>query len=151
MKLVPLNSKWEECLKLLDVIGFSGKVGAGSLNYVIAGAFLHDQPNTALRLLKRLVSQHYAPSDVTKSAYFAWAKRKGLDQVMEMLAFFRDNDFFMSLEVAKDLRLWMEKEAPEKWTGKFITLTPKYAHCIPIFLNQNFLLFEDCFTFFYIS
>ncbi|OQV23717.1 Mitochondrial ribonuclease P protein 3 [Hypsibius exemplaris] len=119
------TSRWEECLKLLDIIEFTGRPSPTALSYVITGAFAHDHPSTALRLLKQLSTLHgtFGPAEMAFTAWFAYAKSKGLPTVMEMLTFTRDYEWFIPLEVARDLKAWFEKE--QGWMAKFTTLSPR--------------------------
>jgi hypothetical protein len=121
------TSKWEECIKLLDMIDFSGKAGPVAVSYVIVAAFANNSANTAMRLLRRLKGDQFCPSMAAFSAWFQWAKRQGYSTVKDMLVFTKEAEWYLPFESVKELRQWMEKEQNDKWIGKFTTISSKFV------------------------
>ncbi|GAU87294.1 hypothetical protein RvY_00172-2 [Ramazzottius varieornatus] len=119
------TTKWKDCFSLLKMMDFTGRAGPMAVSFTMAGAFLNKDCEAAMKLVGRLREQQFSPSAVGFAAWFQYAKAVGYEAVKQMLSCIRDSEWYLPLEVVKDMKSYFESLPEYKWTGKFTTMTLK--------------------------
>ncbi|XP_055330201.1 mitochondrial ribonuclease P catalytic subunit-like isoform X2 [Paramacrobiotus metropolitanus] len=149
------TSQWKECIRLREIIQVLDAVGPTVNGKIVAGAFLHDDPDTAGEFLRVIQTAKQALIPVALIAWYDYACRIGQVEVMKMLEHTRNAEWFIPLEVANKLKARMESQADEdgyRWRGRFTTISMKGeckacgAYLEPITITkEEFLKLRDNF------